>query len=523
MDPACRRRDLLRQFIRVGALELADAAILEDDARQIVITGEFLEYVLGRGGLPFRRLADDRQSLVLEQDLLQLFRRTEVERPAGDVVGLGLELRHRFCEIFALLFEHVAVEQNAGFLHGEQHRNQGLLYGRVHGFERFNFLQLAPQVFMQAQGDVRILGRIGCRLLQAYLVEGQLFGAFSGDVFVMDRIDVEVEASNRIHVVPGGDAVQHIGFQHGIERHAAKFDAVAGENVRIVLQVMPDFVLFRVFQERFHGIQDVVSAELFRCARVIVCHRNVGCLAGFHCHRDADQLSLHVIHTGRFGIDGDKIGFPDLLEPRVESALRQDSLVIATFPLRRQVLRGFLAVFQLTQELAQLEARIEILQFARIDGSALQVCRFVGQIDVLPNGGKCLRQPELLDVVPQALPDFALDLFGIGDDLIGAVVLIEPFRRCLGTHFRHARNIVRAVADKRQPVDDLFGIDVELLLDTIAVEDGAGHGIHQRDPVTDELRHVLVDCGYQYFHAGIGGLASERPDDIVRLDTFDTQ
>jgi hypothetical protein len=37
-------------------------------------------------------------------------------------------------------------------------------------------------VLVQGQGDLRILGRVGRRLLEADLVEGDLLGALAGDV-----------------------------------------------------------------------------------------------------------------------------------------------------------------------------------------------------------------------------------------------------------------------------------------------------------------------------------------------------
>ena len=48
VDAAGSRVDLQGQFVGVGALQFADAAILEDDPRQVIVVREFLEDVLRR-------------------------------------------------------------------------------------------------------------------------------------------------------------------------------------------------------------------------------------------------------------------------------------------------------------------------------------------------------------------------------------------------------------------------------------------------------------------------------------------
>ena len=87
-------RDLTGKFVGVGALQLADTTVIENDLRQFVFGGEFLEHVLGRGRLALRRLSDHRETQLLEQDFLQLLRRAEVEPAAGQLVSRLFELRH---------------------------------------------------------------------------------------------------------------------------------------------------------------------------------------------------------------------------------------------------------------------------------------------------------------------------------------------------------------------------------------------------------------------------------------------
>ena len=67
-------RNLQRQLVGIGALQFADAAVIEDDSRQVIVVRKFDEHVFGRRRLAFGCLANDRQLELFEQNLLQLFR-----------------------------------------------------------------------------------------------------------------------------------------------------------------------------------------------------------------------------------------------------------------------------------------------------------------------------------------------------------------------------------------------------------------------------------------------------------------
>ena len=72
--------------------------------------------------------------MCVEQDLAELLRRAEVERLAGELVGLLLEREHALAELAALLREHAGVDQHAVALHAEQdlaHRHLDLAIDAV--------------------------------------------------------------------------------------------------------------------------------------------------------------------------------------------------------------------------------------------------------------------------------------------------------------------------------------------------------------------------------------------------------
>jgi hypothetical protein len=72
MHPAGPAVDHLRQFVRVGRLQLAEAAVFQQQFRQGVIQGEFGQHFLGRRRGTLGGFLDDRQLQLLEQDFPQL-------------------------------------------------------------------------------------------------------------------------------------------------------------------------------------------------------------------------------------------------------------------------------------------------------------------------------------------------------------------------------------------------------------------------------------------------------------------
>jgi hypothetical protein len=79
--------------------------------------------------------------------------------------------------------------------------------------------------------------------------------------------------------------------------------------------------------------------------------------------------------------------------------------------------------------------------------------------------------------IAQILAHLAADFAGVRDQLIERLILIEPFGGGLRADAGDAGNVVRAVADQRQIVDDLFGKHVEFGLDAGAIEARIAHGV----------------------------------------------
>ncbi len=145
----------------------------------------------------------------------------------------------------------------------------------------------------------------------------------------------------------------------------------------------------------------------------------------------------------------------------------------------------------------------------------------LGQVAVDLHRHQLARTRQPLERVAQVLADHALDLVRIGHDAVERAVFGQPFDRGLGTDLGHAGHVVDRIADQRQIVDDALGRYAELGHHARRIEDFAAHRIDQRDAVVHQLRQVLVAGGHHGADALGGGLAGERADHVIGLDTID--
>ncbi|MNP28200.1 hypothetical protein D3C76_1211520 [compost metagenome] len=114
--------------------------------------------------------------------------------------------------------------------------------------------------------------------------------------------------------------VEHIGLEHGIEGHTPDLDAVGyvatngavGQNVHVVLGVLPDLELGRVFQQRLEGAQYSIAVQLLGHAHVGVRERNIGGFEGLHGKGQPDKLRLLGVKASGFGVKSDQGGLVQL-------------------------------------------------------------------------------------------------------------------------------------------------------------------------------------------------------------------
>ena len=527
------RVDRARQLVGVGALQLGHAAVVEDQLRQRVVERQLFQHLLVGGRRAGRRLLQHRQLLALEEDLLDLLRRIQVEGLLRHFVRLPFDFQHAQAELLPLPLQQRGVDQHAVPFHAEEDLHHRHLDVAVKRFQPRFLGEARGERPVQAQGDVGILGGVFGGALDVDLVEADAAGALAGDLVVLDGGDAEVAQRHRIHVVAlvGFDDV---GREHRVVGDAFEAQPVIGEHVHVVLQVLAELGVARRFQPGLQLRQCLVESQLLRHAGVAVGERQVGGLARRHGEGHPDQPRLHRVEAGGFGVEGGEGRGVELLQPGVElrpvedrfvaSAVGAGGLQVCAFPPHPGPLprggRGRIAL-QLSEPGLELEAREQLGEFVLVGRLWREVFHLHRQREVADHGDELFAERQEIQVLAQVLADLAADFIGMGDDGVERTVLLQPFRRRLRPDLVHPRDVVHAVADQREIVDDALRPDAELRQHAGLVEHLVAHGVHQPHVRVDQLRQVLVAGGHHALDALAAGFARQRADDVVGLDALD--
>ena len=452
-----------------------------------------------------------------EQDFLQLLGRVEVERLAGQRVGLLLQAQHLATQLMALRRQDVAVDQHAVAFHLEQHFGHRQLDVAVHA------LQLAAEqrrkVPVQTQGDVGILGGIVGRNVHRHFVEADLLGSLAADVFIADRGFVQMAARQIIHIV-AQVAFDHVRRQHGIVGHAAQGDAVIGQHVAVVLQVLPQLFLAGILQPRLEPRHGSVAIQLLRRIRATVRQRQVGGMAGLDGEAQADNARLHRVQAGGFGVQRHDVRCGQRLQPVIQLRIRENSFVMACQRcgsgyrhgwaghngLAKQIRGGteqvtaagwrcrrhpgghfgshfgaghrLLHFAQEGAEAAGAEQLGQPRQVALAMQQAVQAGRQLGgQIHIALDGDQLASARQPVQRRAQIFAHLAANVGRMRNHAVQAVVLLQPFHRGLGAALVHARHVVHLVADQRQVIDDAVRRYAEFFLHPGFIQRLVGHGV----------------------------------------------
>ena len=367
---------------------------------------------------------------------------------------------------------------------------------------------------VKPQRDVRVLRRVGPRVPDRDLVEGELLRALAGDVLVVDGAVPEVLERERVHVVPRRGAVEHVGLQHGVELDSGQVNAGPGEHAHVVLQVLADLGRAFRFEDRAELPEHHLGRELGRRARVVVPEGNVGGTPGLDRERHPDQVRAHVVEARGLGVERDRVRRAEALDPGVEGGFVEHRLVLGGGGLRRCVVAR---VEELAEPGPELELPVEGLQRLRVRLDELQVERTDLQGHVAEDRDQFLRERYLRKAAPQVLPDLALDLVRMRDDVLERPVLGEPLRSGLGPDLGDSGHVVHRIADEREVVDDGLRRHPELGRDAGRVEHRIVQVVDHGDVLAHELSHVLVPGAHQHIELPRPGLLGEGADDVVRL------
>ena len=149
-----------------------------------------------------------------------------------------------------------------------------------------------------------VLGGVGCSLLQSHLVKTHLFGTLASYIFEAGGFNTQVFQRQAVHIMPGSGGIQHVGLEHGVVSYSVELNTVIGQYVGIVLEILANFGLVRILQQRLQLRQHHLSIQLLRRTEVVMSQRHIGCPARLHGERHADDPRLHIIETGCLGIKG---------------------------------------------------------------------------------------------------------------------------------------------------------------------------------------------------------------------------
>ena len=354
--------------------------------------------------------------------------------------------------------------------------------------------------------------------VHVHLIEGDLLRALARDVFVMQWSSTpRYFCGGRIHVVARGNAVEHVGLEHGIEALALERDAVVREHVRVVLQMMPELsAVVGSSSSGFKAASTLSAVELLaarphnrgRAARMPLlparprmtsrrcapaCSRDCrsrsskemsGAAASFASHASSASCEIILLIVARGAAarcDGDR------RRTRVARLRRLAAASTAGGPRRRGSEPNDLSSARNSSRVYSSRSRGEI---GRAGSQPLR--RVISSESAVSMVASLRDNSSTRQFAAQIFADLAADVGGVGNQPIERLILIQPLRRGLRPDAGDAGNIVRTVADQRQVVDDLLGKDIELRLDADAIEARVAHGVDQFDVRTHQLRHVLV-------------------------------
>lgn len=263
-----------RQRLDVGAEQLLEGAVIEDFSHDGVALAQRFEHLLRRGVLPaLGALGLGVEAQFAKEHLAHLSRRGDGEAVARQGVDLALDGLHALSEKAARGGQGPGVEAHAGALHVGQHGHEGYL-DFTEDAPGAALLHLAREGLHEAQRDVGVFAGIiahgGGR--EVGHVELPL-AARTDELLDVDGAVVEVALGQGVHVVVQLGLYDVMG-QHCVEHRAGKRDAVGGEHLQVVFQVLPHLADGGVLVD---GAEDVDDA-----LRSLACggHGHVPGLAG---------------------------------------------------------------------------------------------------------------------------------------------------------------------------------------------------------------------------------------------------
>ena len=97
---------------------------------------------------------------------------------------------------------------------------------------------------------------------------------------------------------------QHITLQHGVVRIATHLDALIGEHMPVVFNVLAYFEFERVFKPSFELGQNFQQGQLHRCIGAFMPQGQISGFSRFDTPTDAHQIGAHGIERCCLRVNG---------------------------------------------------------------------------------------------------------------------------------------------------------------------------------------------------------------------------
>ena len=294
----------------------------------ILGSGQFCQCVFICRWRAARGFFQGRDAFLVEQNFRELFGGAQVEWLTRFRVGTRFQFQHLVAELAALRFERGRVDQHAVAFHREQDFHGGQFDLLVDVIEFFVAGDLRVKRVMQLQRDIGIFCGVIGGALYFDLIKSDLRYTPARHILKGDGPGAEVARGQRRHVV-ALVAFQYVAFEQGVVLIAAHFDAVIGKHVQIVFVVLSQFLFCRVFEPGLEFGERHVEGDLGRRALITVHQWKISRLAGRNAEGKADDLRLHLIEAGGFGVERGERGGVDSGDPGVELRFSKQGFVVA--------------------------------------------------------------------------------------------------------------------------------------------------------------------------------------------------
>ena len=199
---ACSGIDEFRKGVDISAEELFQPAVIKYIGHDFVLATKLLKYFFARDILSSFRsfgLFDDLH--FTEQDIADLFRRSDVECFAGQFINSEFQFVHPSVECFGCFAQRLSVYTHAVHLHFRQDRNQRHLYF-IEKLFYTELFQFRFQYVFQLQSDVGILRSVFINGFGRQFAHTALILSAGSDEFVyVDGSISEIHFGHIIHIV----------------------------------------------------------------------------------------------------------------------------------------------------------------------------------------------------------------------------------------------------------------------------------------------------------------------------------